>query len=107
MHRDLPARLLLSVPSTAHFLSSLTLIDQSAVDITIIRPRSDRMTGTALDAILEEATDPAAGVLVVSADLAGEIRGLAERTGSGPQIALKALKVCRNGNILLGADLRS
>lgn len=96
MHRDLPVRLLLSLPSTAHFLSSLTLIDQSAVDIAIIREPSSRKTGTALDAILDKATDPSAGVLVVAADLAEEIREMARRTGSGPHMALKALKVCCN-----------
>ncbi|WRT66455.1 uncharacterized protein IL334_003414 [Kwoniella shivajii] len=88
LHPDLPIRLLLSVPSITHFLSSWTPIEISSIALTILSP-SNKRRNTGIGSILNASES---APMKISDDLADEIRSEEHKTGGGARLALKTIK---------------
>ncbi|WVF71256.1 hypothetical protein IAT40_006059 [Kwoniella sp. CBS 6097] len=88
LHPSLPTRLLLSVPSTTHFLSSWTPLDLSTIALSILSTRNRRKNG-GIEAILRAGHD---APIKISDELAEEIRSEEKRAGGGTLLAMKAIK---------------
>ncbi|WWC62069.1 uncharacterized protein I303_104659 [Kwoniella dejecticola CBS 10117] len=88
LHPALPIRLLLSVPSITHFLSSWTPIELSSIALSIL-PTNTSKKNTGVEAILRASND---APLRLSEDLIDELRSEEARSGGGPALVLKAIK---------------
>ncbi|WVQ79947.1 hypothetical protein IAT38_002048 [Cryptococcus sp. DSM 104549] len=90
IHTILPIRLLLSVPSTAVFLSSWAHIEPSSIDLCLLHSGRSRRRANAggVDAILETRDAP----MSISEELAEDIRADEGLVGGGHLAALKAVK---------------
>ncbi|WVQ99614.1 hypothetical protein IAU59_006750 [Kwoniella sp. CBS 9459] len=88
LHPSIPIRLLLSVPSTTHFLSSWTPLDLSTIALSILFTRN-RKRNAGIEAILRASGD---APVKISDELAEEIRNEERRAGGGALLAMKAIK---------------
>ncbi|OCF33051.1 hypothetical protein I316_05389 [Kwoniella heveanensis BCC8398] len=88
LHPSLPVRLLLSVPSTTHFLSSWTPLDLSTIALSILSTRNRKRNG-GIEAILRASNN---APIKISEELAEEIRSEEKRAGGGALLAMKAIK---------------
>ncbi|WVW83989.1 hypothetical protein I302_106014 [Kwoniella bestiolae CBS 10118] len=89
LHPSVPIRLLLSVPSITHFLSTWTPLEPSAIAISILSSSGGRKRNSGVEAILR-ASDTA--TFRISEELAEEIRSEELKSGGGPLLVLKAIK---------------
>nr|XP_019001143.1 uncharacterized protein I203_06337 [Kwoniella mangroviensis CBS 8507]OCF64604.1 hypothetical protein I203_06337 [Kwoniella mangroviensis CBS 8507] len=89
LHPSLPIRLLLSVPSITHFLSTWTPLEPSAIAISILSSSGGKKRNNGVEAILR-ASDTAP--LKISYELADELRSEEAKSGGGPILVLKAVK---------------
>ncbi|WWC94266.1 hypothetical protein V866_001107 [Kwoniella sp. B9012] len=89
IHPSLPIRLLLSVPSITHFLSTWTPLEPSSIAISILSSSGGKKRDNGVEAILR-ASDTAP--LKISYELADEIRSEEAKSGGGPMLVLKAIK---------------
>ncbi|KAL7421917.1 hypothetical protein Q5752_003689 [Cryptotrichosporon argae] len=92
LHPAIPIRLLLSVPSTAIFLSTWQHIEPTSIDLSVLGSGRTRKRANAVAAVLKTATEASKTALSISDELAEELRAEDELLGGGAPAALKALK---------------
>ncbi|WVR06966.1 hypothetical protein IAU60_004002 [Kwoniella sp. DSM 27419] len=88
LHHSLPIRLLLSVPSTTHFLASWTPLEPSSISLSILSSTQTRRYNGVEAVLRASATAP----IRLSEDLASEIRAEEAKSGGGTAVALKTIK---------------
>ncbi|WWC70085.1 uncharacterized protein I206_104032 [Kwoniella pini CBS 10737] len=88
LHPSIPIRLLISVPSISHFLSSWTPIELSSIAPSILSSTTSKKN-TGVEAILRAS---GSAPLQLSDELIDELRSEEAKFGGGPISTLKAIK---------------
>ncbi|WWC89238.1 uncharacterized protein L201_004156 [Kwoniella dendrophila CBS 6074] len=89
LHPSIPLRLLLSVPSITHFLSSWTPIESSSIALSVLSSTNNKRKNNAVEAILRSSDF---APIRLSDELADQMRIEEARSGGGPKLVLKAIK---------------
>ncbi|WVQ72624.1 hypothetical protein IAR50_002183 [Cryptococcus sp. DSM 104548] len=89
LHPSMPLRVLLSVPSSAIFLSTWVHIEPSAIDMCILQAGRIKRKAGGVDAIMRGFES---APLSISDDLADELLTQENQLDGGPKAALKTLK---------------